>query len=324
MAQGGGKILLAAAGAVILYFVLSRSFFFGSDSNSLSNMASANGNTDLMIIGAGVLGKRVAYSWRARYPKATIVGVTRHEQAPDWMKDIKVEHLVRKDMSDNPNKKFANVIFCIPPQTDYAGEAVFATKQWDDQGQIVFSSSAGVYSENGGGLVTALSPVLDDDRTRAILETEDVFRVAGGTAVRFGGLFTATRGAHHFWAKKIAADPNYVVANGNQLLNMIHYDDAAQVLIAALLRKGREPNLFVACDGHPVTKTEIWQSAVDRHWVDASHGWPAFTPCQGQATCGKEIDCSLLRDSLGWKPEFPPWGQPLHAVRPHGHDATSA
>ena len=63
------------------------------------------------------------------------------------------------------------VLFCASPggNDDYAGSVKSALKLWDKdapEGAFVFTSSAGVYAEDAGGVVTEESPV-DEESPRA-------------------------------------------------------------------------------------------------------------------------------------------------------------
>jgi hypothetical protein len=63
--------------------------------------------------------------------------------------------------------KAKNVVFCAAPGAieDYAGEVRRAVSLWDGApGRMVFTSSAGVYAEENGGVVNEKSPLDNSPR----------------------------------------------------------------------------------------------------------------------------------------------------------------
>jgi len=90
----------------------------------------------------------------------------------------------------------------------------------------VFTSSAGVYAEDDGGVVDEASPVQrGNPRVDRILDAEAACLAAGGSVVRLAGLYTADRGPHPFWLR--SQQPVQGRADG--LINMIAYEAAAAI-----------------------------------------------------------------------------------------------
>ena len=65
-------------------------------------------------------------------------------------------------------------------------------KYLEGEGNFVFTSSAGVFAENSGGIVDENSEVITDtDRSQKILGAENaVLAHPGGIVLRLGGLYT--------------------------------------------------------------------------------------------------------------------------------------
>ena len=65
------------------------------------------------------------------------------------------------------------------------------------------------------------------------VDPKECARRVGGTVLRLAGLYNADIGPHAYWWKtgKVSGAPN-------GLLNLVHYDDAASAVVAAL-NKGR-------------------------------------------------------------------------------------
>jgi hypothetical protein len=77
---------------------------------------------------------------------------------------------------------------------------------------------------------------------------------AGGNVVRLVGLYHAHRGAHTFFLKQ-----GTVARPGDNIVNLLHYEDAASLAVAVLDGAGRggtgayRGQVFIGCDNHPIT-----------------------------------------------------------------------
>ena len=188
---------------------------------------------------------------------------------------------------------------------DTIGESI--KKHWDktsssgDSG-FVFTSSAGVYAENAGGVVDETSEVKHSPYTDQILGGENHVLAAGGSVVRLGGLFTVQRGAHNFWLT--SGRPAFASAP-NGLINLISYHDAALISVDVLnaAKDAAEGKLYLVSDGVPVSRIGICEAAIANPKyaeckVPKFEGDPALVD-------GKKYNTGLVRKSLGWAPVFP-------------------
>ena len=66
---------------------------------------------------------------------------------------------------------------------------------------MVFTSSGGVFKENGGGTIDETSEVSRTERSGKLLDAEAAALEAGGVVLRLGGLYRLESGPHNFWAK---------------------------------------------------------------------------------------------------------------------------
>jgi nucleoside-diphosphate-sugar epimerase len=73
--------------------------------------------------------------------------------------------------------------------------------------------------------------------------------------VRLAGLYHATRGPHVYWLQ-MAKEGRQIQSNEDGLVNLVHYEDAALAVLAALTSDARS-SVFIASDGHPIRKDEI-------------------------------------------------------------------
>jgi len=111
-----------------------------------------------------------------------------------------------------------------------------------------------VHTENEGGIVNEESNVVsseDTSRKGHILKAEKaVLEHLGGIVLRLAGLYTLNRGAHNFWlSDKVLESPS----SPNGLINLIHYDDAAQVEVDRVLIHFRSMQLPVAANTSSIT-----------------------------------------------------------------------
>ena len=264
----------------------------------------------LLIVGAGVLGRLAAHEWRREATVAggsaedcVVVGVTRKadsEREAALVADGITPRL--RDDVDASGERWPYVLFCASPSgnDDYVGAVTSALDLWDDAdgvgGRFVFTSSAGVFSEDAGGVVTEDSPVADTARAAKLLEAESKVRARGGTVLRLAGLYLEARGAHNYWLttdKDIAQRPD-------GLINQVHYRDAAAAAVAALLR-GPKGEVLLAADDKPLSREEIAREAQRAPRFSACSS-PRFTGSTGGL--GKVVDCSRTRAAIGWEPRY--------------------
>ena len=195
------------------------------------------------------------------------------------------------------------VIFCAPPvaNPNYGKDVEkCAIVDWNKNGAFVFTGSGGVYVENAGGVVDEKS-VTDatSERGNFLKEAEKATIDNGGIVIRFGGLYTKNRGAHNFWLK---GGKSEFPSNPNGLINLIHYDDAARSVVAALNKKPEENKLFLAADGVPISRLDICKAAIKCEDYKSCL-IPNFTG-DPEIIDGKRYSTKLLVETLDWQPEF--------------------
>eukprot|EP00929_Paragymnodinium_shiwhaense_P062493 TRINITY_DN31199_c0_g1_i2.p1 TRINITY_DN31199_c0_g1~~TRINITY_DN31199_c0_g1_i2.p1 ORF type:complete len:326 (-),score=34.67 TRINITY_DN31199_c0_g1_i2:39-1016(-) len=288
--------------------------FGGASTSAVTSTAGSSHGTggspdDLLIVGAGYLGRRVAAQWREAYPTARIIGATLTDASHAELRKAGVMEPMTIDAlaAEVPLPKFLNIVFCAPPSRSaeegaYAASIRNAFKHAEEGAStFVFTSSASVYSEDSGGTVDEASPVSDTASARRLLQAEDLVRQAGGVVLRLAGLYDIERGAHAYWLKvgKVASSPD-------GLINLLHYDDAASAVVAAL--KSRANNTFLVGDGQPLTRREICESArAAKRFADAP--MPTFDSnaageAHGGTKLGKRYNTARVQEALKWKPRY--------------------
>eukprot|EP00884_Botryococcus_braunii_P000641 jgi/Botrbrau1/10578/Bobra.0358s0001.1 len=159
-------------------------------------------DSNLLIVGPGVLGSYLGKLWLEQHPSAVVVGQTNSTTNHEKLQALGFKTRLKSEANSD---KFPFVAFCAPPSgsEDYVGEVKRALDLWDGSGSFVFTSSAGVYAEDSGGPITeesALAPA-GNPRLDPLKEAESAVLERGGNVVRLAGLYHAQRGAHTFFLR---------------------------------------------------------------------------------------------------------------------------
>ena len=127
--------------------------------------------------------------------------------------------------------------------------------------KFVYTSSTGVYGQNDGSLVDETAPTEPPNETsRVLVETERVWLEAArkrnfpAVVLRVAGIYGPGRG---WWFKQFLAGEARIEGEGQRTLNMIHRDDVAGCIIAALER-GQPGEIYNAVDDEPVTQRDFF------------------------------------------------------------------
>lgn len=246
-------------------------------------------NRDLIVIGAGTLGARIGVLWRERFPRARVVAVTRTDLRFAQLRELGFEPVLAGDAIDPA--PFA--AFCVPPSVagKYSEEARRALRCWNGEGAFVMTSSTAVYPDDDGAVCREDSPTVDTPRARELLDAEAPVLAAGGCAVRLAGLYDADRGPHRVYGRMATSD-----RRPDGLINLIHYDDAASLCVAALDAEVRG-RVLIGCDDAPITRVDL-VSALEFTGAAACR----FTGRDGPL--GRRLDNTATRAVLGWSPRF--------------------
>ena len=243
-----------------------------------------------LIVGCGFVGTRLARNLVER--GEDVVAVTRSGVSMEGVESIK-----RDVTSPSVELPDADRIFYL---VSAGGRDVDAYRAAYIEGldntveatpsdtDLVYSSSTGVYETEDGSWVdeeTNIEPT--KERTRVLLEAEELARETGGTTVRFGGLY----GEGRIGVERYVGDTT--VKSG--YLNLIRGVDAATALLAA--DKGGD-DLYVAVDNEPVHRHEL------ARWMAEQTGREVGELLDETRTPNKRCSNERLR-STGWTPEYP-------------------
>jgi len=246
----------------------------------------------LLVVGAGRLGLRVGQLWK----QGRVVAETRSDKRHEELRKAGLSPRVRGEGRD---EKFDYVAITMSPSgnDDYAGEVQSACGLWNGSGNLVFTSSGGVYGTDVDTVTVEDSKTHDTgERVQRLLSAEQRVLDSGGCVVRLAGLYDRFVGAHNIWLnmKEVAGRPD-------ALVNLVHYDDAATLVLKALEADGAKVagKVLLAADCVPISRYEICEAA-KRDPAYAEKDIPDFTSNEGPR--GKRYDNSYTRELLHWKP----------------------
>jgi nucleoside-diphosphate-sugar epimerase len=174
--------------------------------------------------------------------------------------------------------------------------------------KFVYTSSTSVYGQDDGSLVKEGSPTEPAVETGKILvETEQVLLEAAkgrgfpAVILRLAGIYGPDRG---YWFKQYLKNEARIEGNGARILNMIHRDDVAGAIIAAL-KSGRPGEVYNAVDDEPVTQLSFFQ------WLSGPLGkeLPPSAPedaevVRKRGVTNKKVSNRRLKMELGYQFKF--------------------
>lgn len=174
--------------------------------------------------------------------------------------------------------------------------------------RVIFASSTGVWGDTQAAFVNeATPPCPSREAGRVLVEAEDLLRQhprGPGIALRFAGLYgpdRLPRLADLREGRPIPADPE-------SWLNLIHIDDAAQVVCDLAAHPTPRP-LYVVADGSPLRR-RAWYEGLAMLSGSPSPQWQA--PVNQSRGGDKRVDPRQLWHDLGHGPTHP---DALDAVR---------
>lgn len=250
-------------------------------------------------------------------------------------------------------RTYRDVVFCAPPSgfDDYPGAIDTAAETlWsgpDGGGSFAFTSSGVVYGDGSGGVVDEASPTSPDSesnpRVSRMINAERNALSRGGCAIRLAGLYTLERGAHNYWLERFGTGTgtDKVQGRGDGIVNLLHYDDAAGAVMAALVagpgvNSGRT---FLISDGSPTSRRGICESALV-HPRYGGFGMPSFASDdddddgkgkdegavggRSNNARGKVYDGRWSNDALCWKPTYPSFDEFMTSSSPFASSLNAA
>jgi nucleoside-diphosphate-sugar epimerase len=175
--------------------------------------------------------------------------------------------------------------------------------------KFVYTGSTSVYGQTDGSLITESSSTEPATETgRVLVETEQSLLESArrdafpAVLLRVAGIYGPGRG---YWFKQFLSGTAVIDGKGERLLNMIHRDDVAGAVIAAL-QSGRPGGIYNAVDDEPVTQLDFFE------WLSAATGkpLPPFVPEDSasglkRGLTSKRVSNLRLKTELGYRLRYP-------------------
>lgn len=173
---------------------------------------------------------------------------------------------------------------------------------------FVYTSSSGVYGQNDGAVVDENSPAQPESDTGQILvATERLLLEAArekalpAIILRVAGIYGPGRG---YWLRQFLQGQAVLEGRGLRWLNMIHRDDVAGC-IAAALKSGRAGEIYNAVDDEPVTQRALFEWLAGRLGKPMPPEAPETSSQRARGVTNKRVSNRKLKTELACQFEFP-------------------
>ena len=277
--------------------------------------------TDVLIIGCGEIGERVARLERSE--GQTVAGLVRSEKSARRLRAAGIQPItVDLDAPaslNNPHVKDAVVYYFAPPPgtgvTDPRMEAFVSVLTPSNlPKRIVLISTTGVYGDCRGEWVAEERPPNPQaDRARRRLAAETTLQRWSKTSgvpiviLRVPGIY----GPGYLPEERLRSGEPVLREDESPFSNRIHADDLARICIAAA-RHIHPSLLYNVSDGHPTTMTDFFFRVADVLGIPRP---PAVTLEEARRRLGegmlsylaesKRIDNRRMRQELGVELMYP-------------------
>ena len=175
--------------------------------------------------------------------------------------------------------------------------------------KFVYTSSTSVYGQNDGSAVKESSPAEPAGETGQILvETEKLLLEAArekkipAVILRVAGIYGPERG--HLFLQYLKNEAR-ITGQGERFINMIHRDDVAGAVIAAL-KNGRAGEIYNVVDDEPVAQIHFfrWLSETLGKWMPPFAEETAGAE-RKRALTNKKVQNRRLKMELGYQFKYP-------------------
>jgi len=175
--------------------------------------------------------------------------------------------------------------------------------------KFAYTSSTSVYGQNDGSWVDESCPTEPASPTGKVLaETEqELIRAHRDNALpavvlRVAGIYGPGRG---YYLRQLKSGEARIEGTGARFINMVHRDDVAGAIIAAL-EHGKAGSVYNVCDQEPVPQAELYG------WLAKRLGLPVPSAARDSTTgpgrrhvTNKKISSRKLREELGYRFRYP-------------------
>lgn len=254
---------------------------------------------DLLIVGGGMLGSELCKLMsECDENKQRVIATTKTDTFHPKLKAAGAEPYT--ELPEYCKQGMGHVFFAVTPNVEkYVEEVRMALRLWlGTPGKFVLASSVGVFDQHEG-TVDESFPTKDSK----MLQAENLVREAGGTVLRFGGLYNLEKDRRSFFLNNTE-----LKASADQWIGLVGYRDAARAVLAAL-NAGTEVDgeVFTITDGHDQTMEDVFMSALKAGKYAPRDDMPVFS---AEATyLGHTYDTSKAKVVLGWEPRTKSWDE---------------
>lgn len=250
--------------------------------------------TRLITWGTGELGGRVGKLWVQTGGQA--IGLTQSDQRHEALQAAGIEPRIGSPAELlQPDDV---LLFALPGHARQQ-EAVEALSSMAPPIRAIFISTTGYYGLPKG-IITEQTPPGEGERPASITAAEQAFfdwAGANGVVIRLGGLYSRERGPFSALRRRGKVSRS---GPSNKTLALIHYDDAATAIVAALSHPQPQP-VYLAVTPPCPTREAFYTAACARLGLPPpTFGDPLPHP-------PAIFDVSLLRRDLLPKPAYPDW-----------------
>ncbi|WP_372523266.1 SDR family oxidoreductase [Sulfuricaulis sp.] len=277
--------------------------------------------TDVLIIGCGDIGERVARHERSE--GRAVIGLVRSEKSVRRLRAAGIQPIAADldapaSLNNLPVKDAVVYYFAPPPDTGVTDPRmetfVSAMTPTNPPRCIVLISTTGVYGDCRGEWVTEDRPPNPQaDRARRRLAAETTLQAWSKTSgvsvviLRVPGIY----GPGYLPEKRLRSGEPVLREDESPFSNRIHADDLARICIAAA-RHAHPSRLYNVSDGHPTTMTDFFYRVADVLGIPRP---PAVSLEEARRRLGegmlsylaesKRIDNRRMREELGVKLLYP-------------------
>lgn len=224
----------------------------------------------LLIFGCGYLGSRVAMRWQAAGGNARFVTRSAQLARASWFAGSLWGYVA--DITDRSTlvpqifEDVTTILFSVG--FDRSGGSIFDVYV---QGlanvldacppsvrQVIYISTTGVYGQQSAHLDEQSPTQPDRPGSQASLAAENLLSESSwrdrSLVLRLGGIY----GPHRIPRMKDILEGNPIAVKSPSWLNLVHVDDAADI-VAACIRRELTGELLNVCDGQPVDRRDFYR-----------------------------------------------------------------
>ncbi|HVK16234.1 MAG TPA: SDR family oxidoreductase [Fimbriiglobus sp.] len=272
---------------------------------------------DVLVIGCGYLGRRVALRWIAAGRR--VAALTRGRTAelaalglepivsdvldPDSLRRLPevstVLYAVALDRSSGRSMRevyvtgLGNVLAAMPPC-----------------GRFLYVSSTSVYGQADGSEVDESSATVPvEESGRVVLDAEKLLREKMPSAIvlRFAGIY----GPDRLLRRQALLNGEPLVGDADKWLNLIHVEDGAGAVLA-VEGHGRPGETYIVADDTPVRRREFYTQLARLLGAPGARFEPYPPGKVAQPEANRRVSNRKLR-ALGWVPRYPSYAEGLAA-----------